>query len=117
LTAPLATVRTRRAVDDGGADGQPDARHARVEVRHDDVDGVVITLHGDFGCRDIALLSCHLHTELDASPARMVVVDASRLRGGGDALGQVLATAAERAEADGTALRLIGSAHHTGRDR
>jgi hypothetical protein len=97
LTAP-ATVLTRRAVDDGGADEQPDARHARVEVRHDDVDGVVITLHGDFGCRDIALLSCPLHTELDASPARMVV-DTSRLRG------------------DDDALRLIESAHHTGRDR
>jgi hypothetical protein len=116
LTDSPPTVRTRRAVDDGGADAQPDARHARVEVGHDDVDGVVITLHGDFGCRDVALLSCHLHTELDASPARMVV-DTNRLRGGDDALGQVLATAAERAEADGTALRLIESAHHTGRDR
>jgi anti-anti-sigma regulatory factor len=115
LTAP-ATVLTRRAVDDGGTDEQPDARQARVEDRHDDVDGVVITLHGDFGCRDTALLSCHLHTELDASPARMVV-DTSRLRGDDDALGQVLATAVERAEADGTALRLIESAHHTGRDR
>lgn len=115
MTAP-ATVRTRRAVDDGGADAQPDARHARVEVRHDDVDGVVITLHRDFGCRDIALLSCHLYTELDASPARMVV-DTRRLRGDDDGLGQVLGTAAERAEVDGTALRLIESAHHIGRDR
>ena len=116
MTAAPATFRTRRAVDDGGADEQPNARHARVEVRHDDVDGVVITLHGDFRCRHIALLSCHLHTELDASPARMVV-DTSRLRCGEDALGQVLVTAAERAAADGTALRLIESAHHTGRDR
>jgi hypothetical protein len=116
LTAAPATVRTRRAVDDVGADARSDARHARVEVRHDDVDGVVITLHGDFGCRDVALLSCHRHTELDAPPARMVV-DPSRLRCGEDAVGQVLATTAERAEADGTALRLIESAHHLGHDR
>jgi anti-anti-sigma regulatory factor len=116
LTAAPATVRARRAVDDVGADAPSDARHARLEVRHDDVDGVVITLHGDLGCRDVALLSCHLHTELDASPARMVV-DLSRLRGGGDAVRQVLGTAAERAEADGIALRLLESAHHLGRHR
>jgi hypothetical protein len=116
LIAAPATVRTRRAVDDVGADVPSDARHARVEVRHDDVDGVVITLHGDFGCRDVALLSCHRHTELDAPPARMVV-DPSRLRCGEDAVGQVLATTAERAEADGTALRLLESAHHLGHDR
>jgi hypothetical protein len=116
LTAAPATVRTRRAADDVGADAPSDVRHARVEVRHDDVDGVVITLHGDFGCRDVALLSCHLHTELDAAPAR-IMVDPSRLRGGEDAVGQVLATAAERAEADGTALRLLESVHHLGRHR
>jgi anti-anti-sigma regulatory factor len=106
LTTAPATACTRRAVDDVGADEAHDVRYARVEVRHDEVDGVVITLHGDFGCRDVAVLSRHLHTELDASPAR-IVVDTSRLGFGDDAVRKVLATAQERAEADGTALRLI----------
>lgn len=83
---------------------------ACVELRHDGVDGAVVTVSGDVACRDVAVLSRHLHTELDASPAA-IVVDLTRLGAGRVAVRQVLAVVHERAAAGGTRLRLIESGH------
>jgi anti-anti-sigma regulatory factor len=111
-----AIARTRRDVEDGGAQEREGVRDLRVEVSHDDVDGLVVSLEGVLGCRDVAVLSRHLHTALDASPIT-IVVDLSRLRSVDDSVRQVLGVARERAAASGTGLRLIEFDHQIGRDR
>jgi anti-anti-sigma regulatory factor len=89
------------------ADHRAQAPAASIDVHHvDAAGGVIITVVGAIGCHDAAVLSRHLHAELDADPT-VVVVNLSRVSSCGQAGREVLAAARERARATGVGLHLV----------
>jgi anti-anti-sigma regulatory factor len=72
---------------------------------------VTITVGGDLGRNDAAVLSRQLHTALETAPS-VVVVNVCAVTGADPCAQEVLAVARDRARAANIALHVVDPHHH-----
>lgn len=84
----------------------PTSPSAALVLRRPDPDSVVLTLSGQVGRDDAAVLSRCVHRELDRGPA-LLVLELHHEEPGPECLCQVVRVARERAREIGTGLRVV----------
>jgi anti-anti-sigma regulatory factor len=89
----------------------PTGAGARIEARHDTMGGVIITVGGDLGRNDAAVLSRQLHTALETTPS-VVVLNVRAVTGTDPCVHEVLAVAQDRARTANIALHVVDPHHH-----
>ena len=89
----------------------PTGAGARIEARPDTTDGVIITVGGDLGRNDAAVLSRQLHTALETAPS-VVVLNVRAVTSADPCGHEVLAVARDRARTANIALHVVDPHHH-----
>lgn len=100
-----ATVPSPRAAA-AGASSVSNRMRARIETRGATWGGVIITVCGELGRNDSAVLSRQLHSALERGPS-VVVVNLRAVSTVDRCAGEILTVARERARAAGIALHVV----------
>ncbi len=115
-SAAVPSPRAARSSAAGRVSSASTGAGARIEAHRDTTGGVIITVRGDLGRNDAALLSRQLHSALETA-ASVVVVNARAVAGADPCAEEVLAVARDRARVANIALHVVDPHHHLTHDR